>query len=117
MKTLILVCTFLITTLSFAQNKNARVSFEVDGVCNMCKSRIEKASLKTPGVKSAIWDVQSHELKLIIDERKTDVKTIQQSIADAGHDTKEVVASDEAYHSLHSCCLYRDDAVIDDHKE
>ena len=39
--------------MSFAQNKNARVSLDVDGVCMMCKNRIEKASLKTKGVKSA----------------------------------------------------------------
>ena len=27
-----------------ALNKNAKVSFEVDGVCGMCKKRIEKAA-------------------------------------------------------------------------
>ena len=54
MKTVFLTLTILcMTTLSFAQNKNAKASVEVDGVCMMCKKRIEKASLKTKGVKSA----------------------------------------------------------------
>ena len=44
----------------FAQNKNARASIEVDGVCLMCKDRIEKACIKTKGVKSAVWDVKTH---------------------------------------------------------
>ncbi|MGJ8592215.1 MAG: heavy-metal-associated domain-containing protein [Aquaticitalea sp.] len=116
MKKLVLVLTLLVTTLTFAQNKNARASIEVDGVCLMCKERIEKASIKAKGVKSAIWNVETHELKLIYDERKTDLKTIQQSIADVGHDTKEIKATDEAYNSVHPCCMYRDEAVKDDHK-
>ena len=32
---------------TFAQNKNAKASIEVDGVCMLCKNRIEKACFKT----------------------------------------------------------------------
>ncbi len=117
MKKIILVLTFLVGTVTFAQNKNAQATIEVDGVCNMCKERIEKAAIKAKGVKIANWDVNTHELKLIFDERKTSLTKIQQSIAEVGHDTKEIKATDEAYHALHTCCLYRDEAVRDDHKE
>jgi copper chaperone CopZ len=82
----------------------------------MCKERIEKAAIRAKGVKSAIWNVETHELKLIYDERKTNLKAIQQCIADVGHDTKEIKATDEAYNSVHPCCLYRDDDVKKDHK-
>lgn len=116
MKKIVLALTLLVTTITFAQNKTARASIEVDGVCNMCKERIEKAAIKAKGVKSAIWNVESHELKLIYDEGKTNLTTIQQSIADVGHDTKEIKATDEAYNSVHPCCYYRDDAIKDDHK-
>jgi mercuric ion binding protein len=44
------------------KNKNARVAFEVDGICGMCKKRIEIAALKTKGVKFAIWDVKTHQI-------------------------------------------------------
>ena len=117
MKKIILALALLVGTISFAQNKSAKATVEVDGVCNMCKERIEKAAIKAKGVKVANWDVNTHELKLIYDERKTSLKSIQQSVADAGHDTKEIKATDAAYHSLHTCCLYRDDAVKDDHKD
>ncbi len=116
MKKTITIVAVLIATLSFAQNKNARASMEVDGVCMMCKTRIEKASLNTKGVKSAVWDLKTHELKLIFDERKTNLDSIQNNIVAVGHDTENLKATDEAYASVHPCCMYRDEAVKDDHK-
>ncbi len=117
MKQLVMItlALFLGTGL-FAQNKNEKATIEVDGVCMMCKERIEKASVRTKGVKSAVWNVKTHELSLIYDARKTDLKTIQESVAAVGHDTQEIVASDEAYESVHPCCKYRDEDVKDDHK-
>ena len=115
MKNLLVIAVLFFGMTAFAQNKNAKASLEVDGVCMMCKERIEKASIKTKGVKSAIWNLETHELKLIYDERKTDLKTIQQNIASVGHDTKEIKATDEAYNSVHPCCKYRDEEVKKNH--
>jgi len=106
----------MMSVSSYAQNKNAKATIEVDGVCLMCKERIEKASIKTKGVKSAVWNVKTHELNLIYDERKTDLNTIQEGIAAAGHDTKEIIATEEAYATVHPCCKYREDDVQEDHK-
>ncbi len=115
-KIVVLVGIMLIGLTAFSQNKNAKATIDVDGVCMMCKVRIEKASIKAKGVKSAIWNVETHELNLIYDERKTDLKTIQSSIAAVGHDTKDIKATDEAYNSLDPCCFYRDEQVIKDHQ-
>ena len=112
----VIISIMLLSITAFAQNKNATASLEVDGVCMMCKERIEKASIKTKGVKSAVWNVKTHELKLIFDERKTDLKTIQKNIVAVGHDTKDVKATDEAYNSVHPCCKYRDKEIVNDHK-
>jgi cation transport ATPase len=117
MKNVIIVVLMLFGATTFAQNKNAKASLEVDGVCMMCKDRIEKACITTKGVKSAVWNVKTHELKLIYDERKTDLKAIQKNIVAVGHDTKEMTATDEAYNSVHACCKYRDEEVRADHKE
>ncbi|WP_179351609.1 heavy-metal-associated domain-containing protein [Winogradskyella vidalii] len=116
MKNVILILSLLITTITFAQNKNAKASIEVDGVCGMCKERIEKAAIRTKGVKSAVWNVSTHELKLIFDERKTDLKTISKKVASVGHDTKEIKATEEQYNSIHACCKYRDEEVRKDHE-
>tara|TARA_R110000787_G_scaffold96415_7_gene199835 strand:- start:3141 stop:3497 length:357 start_codon:yes stop_codon:yes gene_type:complete len=116
MKRTILLGLFLCIGITLsAQNKNAKATIEVDGVCLMCKDRIEKASIKTKGVKSAVWNVETHKLSLIYDERKTDLNKIQEGIAAVGHDTNEIIATDEAYDSVHPCCKYRSDDVKDDH--
>lgn len=109
MKKILIIITLFATTFVMAQNKNAKITIEVDGVCKMCKKRIEKACIKTKGVKFANWSVETHQLKLIVDERKTTVEKIQKSIAAAGHDTKAFKASDEAYAKLHHCCKYREE--------
>ncbi|MGB0892596.1 MAG: cation transporter [Flavobacteriaceae bacterium] len=118
MKKVIFILSLLLigfSTQAQKKNKNAKVTLEVDGICGMCKKRIETAALKTKGVKFALWNVKSHELKMIIDERKTDVKTIQKSIAAVGHDSKGVKATDEAYNSVHPCCKYRDEEIVKGH--
>lgn len=116
MKQVLIILLLSLGTLAFAQDKNAKASIEVDGVCGMCKERIEKAAIRTKGVKSAVWNIDTHELKLIFDERKTDVKEISKRIAAVGHDTKEIKATEEAYMSVHSCCRYRDKDVVKDHE-
>ena len=103
------------------KNRNRKITFEVDGVCGMCKKRIETASLKTKGVKFALWDLRSHQLNLIIDERKTTISTVQNNILKVGHDlvdfnNKKLVATDEAYNSVDPCCKYREESVVLDHK-
>ena len=113
MKKLVLLGLFLFIGVTLtAQNKNAKAIIEVNGVCLMCKDRIEKACIKTKGVKSAVWDVNSHELSLIFNEQKTDLTVIQESIAAVGHDTQKIIATDEAYASVHPCCKYRDQELI-----
>ena len=117
MKKLVLLGLFLFIGVTLtAQNKNAKAIIEVNCVCLMCKDRIEKACIKTKGVKSAVWDVNSHELSLIFNEQKTDLTVIQESIAAVGHDTQKIIATDEAYASVHPCCRYRDQEVKDDHE-
>ena len=118
MKKIFLILTVVFfTTSGFSQKKNAKVTFEVDGVCMMCKSRIEKAALNTKGVKFANWNVKTHQLMVIMDERKTDLQTVKQSVANVGHDTKEIKATDEVYDNLHGCCKYRDEEIKKDHQK
>ena len=116
MKKIVIVIVFLIGTVGFSQNKNAKVTLDVDGVCEMCKKRIETTCIKTKGVKSAVWNVNTHELKLVYNEKKTTIESIKKSIIAVGHDTEGMKASDKAYNSLHGCCKYRDEKVRNNHK-
>jgi mercuric ion binding protein len=106
----------LLTGITFAQEKNKKMTMEVDGKCDMCKTRIEKAALAVKGVKYAFWDIPSHQLSLIIDERKTDPMKVKTALVAVGHDTKELKATEEAYDGVHPCCKYREDNTDDSGK-
>ncbi len=112
---LAIICV-MATSLAIGQDKNKKLAFEVDGKCEMCKMRIEKAALGVKGVKYALWDIPSHQLSLIIDERKTDAMQIKTALVEVGHDTKELKATQEAYDSVHPCCKYREDDSDDSEK-
>ncbi|MFN4026565.1 MAG: heavy-metal-associated domain-containing protein [Flavobacterium sp.] len=88
------------------KSKNAKYSIEVNGNCEMCKKRIEKAAFSVSGVKSAEWHIDDHQLHLIINEEKCSLIEIKKAIAKVGHDTDEVKATDEDYQKLHGCCMY-----------
>ena len=80
--------------------------FTVFGICNMCKSRIERRTQKVIGVASAKWDKKTKILKVSYDTKQTTVKEIKQVLADAGHDTEDIKADLAAYDNLPACCLY-----------
>lgn len=88
------------------KNKNAKYDVEVNGNCEQCKKRIEKAAFSVSGVKSAEWHMDDNTLHLIINEEKCSLLDVKKAIAKVGHDTDEVKATDEDYAKLHSCCLY-----------
>ncbi|MEO9891096.1 metal transporter [Aurantibacter sp.] len=92
-----------------AQEKNKKLTMDVNGKCIMCKERIEKAALGVKGVKYAEWNIPTHQLSLIYNEGKTDPMKIKTAIVNVGHDTKELKATEEAYNSVHPCCRYRED--------
>ena len=109
MKKIIILLIALAPLVSFTQKKKKdiqKTSFEVAGVCGMCKSRIEKKAFSIKGVKSATWDIPSHQFSVIYDASKVSLEKIHEGIADSGHDTKLATAKDETYNNLPMCCLY-----------
>lgn len=112
---LVTITCLLFTVFGFAQEKNKKMTFEVDGKCEMCKTRIEKAVMGISGVKFAEWYVPTHQLSIIFDERKTNAMKVKMALAAVGHDTKELKATQEAYDKIHPCCKYRSDSAEDKH--
>lgn len=110
MKNMILGMMLLFVTLSTQgqekKNKNAKHDIEVNGNCEMCKKRIEKAAYSVKGVKSAEYHTDDHMLHLIINEEKCSTLDVKRAVANVGHDTDEIKATDEAYGKLHGCCNY-----------
>jgi Cu(I)/Ag(I) efflux system membrane fusion protein len=89
------------------QNQDTHAALQVQGVCEMCKERIEKAAKEVPGVSSASWDSETKELHLYFNSDKTNLDTIAKAVAKAGHDTDNYKADDAVYETLPPCCHYR----------
>jgi Cu(I)/Ag(I) efflux system membrane fusion protein len=85
----------------------AHAMLAVQGLCEMCKERIEQAAQQTPGVASASWDMETKELHIVYDPAQTTPQTVAQSAARAGHDTDSFKADDTVYNALPDCCRYR----------
>lgn len=120
-KYLLAVCIFF---LSFASAANAQslnkadsaTSFKVEGVCGMCKDRIEKA-LRTKGIKSADWDMDTKMLSVVFDPSKISLEKIHARIADVGHDTELKKSKESTYKALPDCCHYREMAEDQTHHD
>lgn len=79
----------------------------VQGLCEMCKERIEKTAKGVKGVSSASWDGTTKQLHLNFDPTQTDLDQISRAIAKAGHDTDKHKAEQKVYDALPACCKYR----------
>lgn len=88
------------------KNKNAKYTVEVNGNCEQCQKRIQKAALSIPGVKSALWNVDTHQLSLILNEEKCTLADVEKAVSKAGHDLTEMKAPAASYDHLPMCCKY-----------
>ena len=68
-----------------AEIKDTAVSFRVGGACEMCKQRIEE-TIKTKGVRTAKWDVNSKILNLVYNQGILSLAKIHKRISEVGHD-------------------------------
>lgn len=102
-----------ITSIGRAQNYNYKLdgpfqvtkTIKVNGVCDMCKQRIESA-LKVPGITSAYWDQNSQTVRVQYNKLKITSEKLQQLVAAAGHDTEKFKAPSYVYEKLPECCRY-----------
>ena len=101
----LLVFTFSSVSMVFAGN-NITKHFNVNGVCEQCKTRIEAAAY-VKGVKYADWNVDTHDLTVKYDSTKTSSEIILKSVAKAGHDNELFKADEGDYNKVAACCKYR----------
>lgn len=99
---------FIFSNEADAQNQRIDTAkFFVDGVCDMCKDRIENAAYQR-GVKFVEWDKNKREITVIYKTKRTSVERIKKNILAAGHDAGDQKAKKEDYMSIDECCRYRE---------
>jgi len=103
---MMLVLVALSTQAQEKKNKNAKYTILVNGNCEQCQRRIQKAAFSVNGVKSANWSMETHNLDLTINEEKASISDVKKAIAKVGHDADGVKATKESYDKLPNCCQY-----------
>ena len=56
----------------------------------------------------AEWDAETQKAMVAYKTKVITEEQIHQLIANVGHDTEKIKATDEAYANLHGCCKYRE---------
>jgi copper chaperone CopZ len=102
--TILIFSLFIFSFINF-QAQSKKTSFVVNGICGMCKERIESA-LDVKGVTFASWSEETLLCNVTYNSKKISEKEIHQLLAAKGHDTPICRATDEAYNNLHPCCHY-----------
>ena len=110
MKYLILLLSLIISSFSFSQensSKSQSASFIVKGVCEMCKDRIENATIRLKGVKYSNWEIVSNKISIIYNSKKIKLDDIHKEISLLGHSTEKYDAPEKIYNALPDCCKYK----------
>ena len=106
----ILLLTIFLPVLDISANDDIKTAeFKVEGVCDMCKERIENGAL-IKGVKKADWDKKTGMITIIYNSKKVTLMEIHKAIAEVGHSTDKVEAKKTVYNKLPVCCQYDDGA-------
>ena len=86
-------------------NKIKKIKFQVNGVCEMCKNRIETA-LDVKGIKLADWNIKTKFCRVKFNSEIISENDIHKLISEVGHDTPIYRAKDKDYNNLYYCCHY-----------
>ena len=95
------------TTTQKAKTSSTHAMLGVQGNCDMCKARIEKAALGVKGVSSAMWEAKDQKLHVNYNASVANLSAISKAIAKVGHDTEKDKAIPEVYKALPGCCKYK----------
>ena len=88
---------------------NSETEFWVRGNCDMCKETIETSLEAVEGVAEASYDLAANTATISFDSAATNPAALQQAVANAGYETKEMQADEAAYADLPKCCKKKED--------
>lgn len=101
---------FGISTPLLAQKEGKKVTeitFHTEGVCGMCKNRIESA-LDLKGIRYVNWDKETGTTTVAYQTKEWTTEKIHARLAAVGHKTDLMAADTAAYRKLPLCCHYND---------
>lgn len=94
-------------TAASAKTKGAateQVQLKTSAVCDMCKTRLEKAMAYEKGVQAAVLDVPTQMLTVSYRPDKTTPDALRTAVQKTGYDADSQPAEARAYDRLPDCC-------------
>ncbi len=92
------------TGLQAQQKSDGTIVIKTSAVCGQCKTRIEEGMAFEKGVKDVTLDVESKNVTITFNPKKTSPEALKKAISKLGYDADEVPADLAAYNKLPSCC-------------
>ncbi len=90
--------------IAFAQNDTLVI--HTSALCDMCKKTIEHDLSFEKGVKKSNLDLDTKNLTVIYDPKKTNPDKIRLAITKSGYDADSLSADPKAYSRLPDCCKH-----------
>jgi mercuric ion binding protein len=95
----------LLTIFAFsASAQNGVATIQTSGQCLECKANIEKAVTAVKGVRMATFDMETKQVKVFFNDKKTNVDAIRKAISEKGYDADQLKANPEGIEKLSPCC-------------
>mgnify|MGYP002147378717 CR=1 FL=1 len=90
--------------IGMSQSVTDTVTIHTSAQCGTCKKKIEHDLVFVKGVKSAVLDLDTKNVKVVYVSSKTSPQKIREAISRSGYDADVVLADPKQYKELQECC-------------
>lgn len=80
------------------------VKIITSSLCSTCKKKIEHELSFEKGVKESVVNVETKELTVVYDSKKTNPEKLRIAVTKIGYDADSLKADQKAFNRLPECC-------------
>ena len=105
-KTIFYCLTFLFVSFNSVEllAQTDTIKIVTSSVCSTCKKTIEHDLSFEKGVKSSILNVETRELTVVYDSKKSNPDKIRLAVTKIGYDADSLKADPKSFKRLPECC-------------
>ncbi|MBL4652079.1 MAG: heavy-metal-associated domain-containing protein [Flavobacteriales bacterium] len=85
-------------------DKNSVVVIKTSAQCEMCEERIMSELNMHKGVRKIEFNLPTKEVTITYNAVKTSEEDLREAISEIGYSADDILAADNAYEKLPSCC-------------
>ena len=104
LKTILTIIMFGVFSRKIVAAQDTTIVIKTSAQCESCKKRIENNMAFEKGVKKVTLDVDTKNLTLVYDKKKTSPEKLKTAVTKIGYDADEMKANEKAYKKLPNCC-------------